>query len=125
MRGLTVLRGVVFDPHALFDVRSKIFHDHVGVFNQPHEDFVPGPLFQIERQRTFVAMEIEHVGAIPRTAHAFVRVDARRRFDLDDVGTKIAEDAATGRPGAHAREIKHAELCQRGRRLRSSHNSGP
>src|SRR5262249_35785226 len=111
--------------HAFFDVRSEIFHDYVGAFDQPHEDVVSCFFLQIEGQRAFVAMEIEHVGPIAGAAHAFVRVDAGGRFDFDDVRAKITEDAAAGRASAHASEIKHPKLCQCGRTLSNAHNTGP
>ena len=41
-------------------------------------------------------MKIEHIGAIACPAHALVRIDTGRGFDLDDVRAKIAEDAAAG-----------------------------
>jgi hypothetical protein len=46
---------------AVFDVRPKILNHHVCVPDQSHENVVAGLFLQIERQRTLVAVKIQHV----------------------------------------------------------------
>jgi hypothetical protein len=77
---------------------------------------MPGLFLQIERQRTLVAVKIQHVGTITGSAHAFVGVDAGRRFDLDHVCAEVAQDPATRWPGARASKIEDTQICQCGRR---------
>ncbi len=59
-------------------------------------------------------MQVEHVVAVPLPAHAFVRIDAGRRFDLDHVGAEVGQDAAAGRSGADAGQIEDAQMVERG-----------
>jgi hypothetical protein len=66
---------------AVFDVRPKILNHHVCVPDQSHENVVAGRFLQIERQRTLVAVKIQHVGTVTRAAHTFVGVDAGRRLE--------------------------------------------
>src|SRR5437762_492351 len=60
-----------------------------------------------------IAVQVLEVRAVARAAHR-VAFDARRRFDLDDVGAEIRELAHAGRPGANARKIEDAKARKRG-----------
>ncbi len=68
-------------------------------------------------------MEIEHVVAVARPAHAGVRIDARRRFDLDHVGAEIRQHAAAGRTRPDPGEVEHAQMFQGARAIRAAHVS--
>jgi hypothetical protein len=60
---------------------------------------------EVERHRALVAVQVLHVGAVARAAHALVRIDPGRRLDLDDVGAEVGELAHAGRSRAHARQV--------------------
>ncbi len=57
-------------------------------------------------------MQVLHVRAVARPAHALVRVDPRRRLDLDHVGAEVGELPHAGRAGAHARQVENPEARQ-------------
>ena len=97
----------------ILHVGPKILDHDIRRLRQAHERGAPLALFQVERHRPLVAVQVDHVVAVPRPADAFVRIDAGRRLDLDHVGAEIGQDAAAGRPGADARQIEHAQVGER------------
>jgi len=95
-------------------------HD-VGRLHQLAQDRPPRLLFEVERDRALVAVQVLEVGAVARSAHVFVRVHAGRRLDLDHVGAEVGELLDAGRAGAHACEIDDPEARERGGRGDSGH----
>lgn len=114
MRGLMVLRTLVVDPQPVLDVGPVVLDDDVGRLDHAAEDLDPLRRLEIERQRAFVAVQVQHVVAVARTADPLVRVDARGRLDLDDVGSEVGEHAAAGRAGTDARQVEHPQVREGG-----------
>src|SRR5256885_16621434 len=78
-----------------------------------HEDRHALLVLQVEGDRALVAVQVLEVRAVARPAHRFA-LDARRRFDLDDVSTEIPELAHAGGPGTNARRTEDAKARRRG-----------
>jgi hypothetical protein len=108
-------QGVVVDAQAVLHVGAVVLDHHVGVADELEEDLASLRRLQVEGHRPLVAVEVLEIRALARTAHALVRVDARRRFDLDHVGAEVGELLDAGRAGADAGEVEHAQAGERTR----------
>src|SRR5439155_19590496 len=104
---------IVIDTEAELHVGAVVLDDDVRGLHELHEDRHALLVFQVDGDRALVAVQVLEVRAVARTAHRFT-LDARWRFDLDDVGAEIRELAHAGRPGAHARKIEDAKARKRG-----------
>ncbi|CPK17390.1 Uncharacterised protein [Bordetella pertussis] len=103
----------IIHAQARFHVRAPVLHHHVGAGHQAPEHRHPFGLFQVERQRPLVAVQVLEIAA-PAVGgeHRLVGIDARRRFDPDHVRAEIGQHAHTGRAGPHARQVQDAEALQ-------------
>jgi hypothetical protein len=97
-------RGIV-DAEAKLHVGPVVLHHDIGRLHQPREDLPRLGQLEVERHGAFVAVQVLHVGTVARPAHAFVRIDAGGRFDLEDIGAEIGELLDAGGAGPNAREV--------------------
>jgi hypothetical protein len=96
---------LVVDAEAELHIRAIVLHQHVGGLHQPLEYRARGRELEIQGHRALVAVQVLHVGAVARAAHALVRIDPRRRFDLDHVGAEVGELAHAARARAYPRPV--------------------
>ena len=122
--GVDGLQAFVIDAEAVFDIGAEIFHHHVGLFRQPHENLQPAGGLQIKRDAPLVAVDVLEIGSIAGAAHALGGVDFLGRLDLDHVGPPIGQLAHRRRARAHAGEIKDGEAGKRSGALFHRGSSG-
>src|SRR5690606_37583601 len=103
----------------------KVLDHDIGRGDHALEDVETLRRLEIERHRPLVAVQVEHVVALARTAHALVAIDTGRRLDLDHVGTEIGENPAAVRTGAHAGQVENANVGQCGRSHGARHAAHP
>src|SRR5215471_1246354 len=115
------MQGLVVDAEPILHVGPEILHHHVGPRHQLQKNVASLRVFQIQRKRALVTVQVEHVVTVTRSAHAFIRIYARGRLDLDHVGAEICQNAAAGRTCAHAGEVQNPKMAQRSGC--STHNS--
>src|SRR5256885_4838026 len=104
---------LVIDAQAELHIGTIVLDDDVGGLRELHEDCHTLLRLQVEGDRALVAVQVLEIRAVARAAHR-IALDARRRFDLDHVGSEIRELPHAGRPGAHARKIEDAKARKRG-----------
>ena len=102
-------QGVVIDAKPVLHVRAVVFDHHVGLRDHALEGGKALRRLEVEGHAALVAMQVLEVRPVTRAALRFAFLQARRRLDLDDVGTPIGELADAGRPGTHAREVEDGE----------------
>ena len=108
MRGLA-LRSASYPMPSRSLTSGRKFSTTTSAFlARPQKDLATFVFLEIKCQRTLIAMQIEHVVAVARTAHALVRIDPRRSVDFENVGAKIRKDTAASRARARPRQVKHA-----------------
>jgi len=66
-------------------------------------------IFEIQRHRALVAVQVLEIRAMARAARLFACSILQQRIDLDDIGAPIRQLPHAGRPGSDAGEIKHGE----------------
>ena len=106
--------GFVRQPQSRHRGRPHVVDEDVGVLGQPEHGIAPGGLLQVEHDAALVAVvlleDAAHAGAARRAdpAHDV----AFGGFDLDHVGTHVAEDL--GGEGAHqiAGQVEHPDAVQ-------------
>src|SRR5438067_12993650 len=69
-------------------------------------------ILEIERDAALVAVQVDEVEPVARSAEPFVRT---RRLHANDVRAPVGKVAHARRPGAREREVEDAEACQRER----------
>ncbi len=104
---------LVVDAQPEFHVGAVVLDDDIGGLHELHEDRDAPLVLQVEGDRALVAVQVLEVRTVARAAHRLA-LDARRRFDLDDVRPEIGELAHAGGPCAHARKIEDAKARKRG-----------
>ena len=113
----------VVQPVAGHVADLEVFDQHVGVLSQHSHQCLAFAVRQVDRDRAFVAVRAEEVGrfgavgahciAQQRRAPSAGVVSYAWAFDLDDIGTQVAEHLGAPGPGEHARQIKHAHADER------------
>src|SRR5450631_3100552 len=107
------------------DVGTKILDHHVGLFHKPPKHFETLRVFQVERHRALVAVQILEIRPLARAARLFAGGILHQRIDLDHIGAPIRELPHAGRPGADAGEIEHGEAGKGLRGARERHSETP
>ena len=106
---------LISQAQSRLDVRAPVLDHHVGGGDQAAQHGQAFRLLQVQRQRTLVAVQVLEVAAVAVGGeHGFVGIDAGGRFDADDVGAEVRQDAHAGRAGAHARQVEDAKARQGG-----------
>ncbi len=107
----------IVDAEALHDARPVIFDDDIGGLGELQKGRPAGRVFQVERDASLVAVQVEEthaVGSLHLEAHRAARlVAAARRLDLDDVGAKIGQQHGAERAGHHLRHVEHFDAGER------------
>jgi hypothetical protein len=101
-------QGLIVEAKPALDVRAIVLDQHVGIGGHLFQDRDALRFLEIERDAAFVAVQVEEIGTVPRTAHG-VQLPTRGHLDLDDVGAPVGEVARGRRPGARARQVDHFE----------------
>ena len=99
-------------PSRIFDVGSVIFHHHVGACHQFVEYLQSRCFFQIEGERSFVAMQVLEIGAVPVAGEPPLAVKGGRDLDLYDVGAPICKLAHAGGTGTNPCQIQDGDIGQ-------------
>ena len=95
------------------DIGAPVFNQHVGVFDQAHQDLVGARLFEVQRHGPLVAVDVLKIPAFAVGGkHGLVGVHTRRRLDAHHIGAKVGEHAHTVGAGAHAREVQDTKTGQ-------------
>ena len=106
--------ALVVDAELGLDVGAEVLDHHVGLLRQPPEHLEALRVFQVERHRPLVAVQILEVRAVARAARLFAAGVLQQGIDLDDIGAPVRELPHAGRPGADAGQIEHGEAGQGG-----------
>ena len=101
-----LFQQLVIDAETFLHVGTEILHHHVGLLHQAIEHLARRLVFQIERDRALVAMQILEIRAAPRAAHGLGALFFRC-VDLDDIGAPVRQLPHGGGTGAHAGEIEN------------------
>ena len=90
---------------------AEILQEHIGAFEQPMHDLAVVRLCEVEHDAALAAVEQrEERGSHAAQAAGLV---AGRRFDLDDLGPKLRQDHAAGRPHHHVGHLDDLDPRQR------------
>ena len=100
---------LVVDAKAELHIRAKVLHHHIGSLDQRIENGATLFRLHVQGHGALVAMQVLHVMAMARPAHAV----GLGRLDLDDVRAEIGKLLDAGRAGTHPRQIKNAQLGKR------------
>ena len=88
----------------------EILDQHIGLFEQLHQDLTALGRIGIERQALLVAIEVaEEAGAEAAQLARAVAVD---RLDLDHLGPEVGQDHAAGRPQDRVGEFDDADALE-------------
>ncbi len=105
--GVASLQRFVVDPQAGRSALRHVVMDHVGYLGQPHHHFETFGVLDVDGDVLLAALASEERHA--RHAHAVTA----HRFDLDDLGTQVAEDHGAVRTGQVLAEVQHDDAAQR------------
>ena len=104
----------IAQAQALDRLDAHVVHQHVDTGDQPEHGVAAGRALQVDRDRALVAVDREvdrtHA-AVPRHAVGTYQV-ALQAFDLDHVGTVVAEDLGGQRAQHHRGEVQYANPGQ-------------
>ena len=102
-------------PQLVENAGAKILDHDVGFARQMPDDGNTLRMFQIDRDRLFVAgLQIPPEGSsFIQLAPLTQRITAIRRFDLDHLGTELRHDARSEGAGNESAELKDFEASQR------------
>ena len=117
---IDLAHALIVDAEFCLHVGAEIFDDDVGLFHQPPEDLEAFRLFQVERHRALVAVQVLEVRTMARAAELLPAV-LQNRVDLDDVGAPIRQLPHAGRAGPDAGEVEHGEAGEGLRGTREGH----
>src|SRR6266536_3563791 len=92
----------------MLDIRPVVLDDNVGGLHQPEEHISTLLLLEVERERTFVAMQVSQV----EIGQALAKAPIGPR-DLNDVCAQVSEDPDARGPGARSAEIDHRQVAER------------
>ena len=100
---------------------AKIFHEHVGAFEQPVHGLAVFGIGEIEHDAALAPVEQRK----ERGSHAAERAGlvAHRWLDLDDLGAQLREDHAAGRAHHHMGHLDDPHAVKR--QSRSGHRMSP
>ena len=76
---IDLAHALIVDAEFCLHVGAEIFDDDVGLFHQPPEDLEAFRLFQVERHRALVAVQVLEVRALARAAQLFRRRPPKSR----------------------------------------------
>ena len=102
------------EAEAIHHAGAEVLHHHIGFGDKALHQRDRLRILQIEREAAFAGIELPEVGAVAGAqggAHA--HVVAFGRFDLDDIGAEVGEQARAVRAGQHDREVEDADAIQR------------
>jgi len=104
------LERCVIQPQAVLHIGAPVFHHHIRFGNHPLED-VHCPLFlEVERHRTFVAVDVLKIAPLSVGGkHRFVRVHPFGWLDAHHVSTKIGQDAHAIGAGTDTGQVNDLE----------------
>jgi hypothetical protein len=109
------LQGLGAQAPAFHGPGAEVFDQHIGVQHQLAHDVLCGRVFEVQRQRAFVARL--HLppdrGAVFEQAPLAQRIASDGRFDLDHVRTKIAQGFGGKRTGDQLAKLHHFQTRQR------------
>ncbi len=97
---------VIVDAKALFDIRSKVFDDHIGLGDQAMKYGEAARVLEVKRHRALIAMQVLEISAMAWAARLLRTGVIAQGIDLDDVGAPIRELADSRGAGSHPGQIK-------------------
>ena len=112
---IDLAHGVGSEPPFLHGAGPEVLDDHVGLLDQATRDVATLFLAQIHTDTFLVARQRAppQRGAVAQGAPLAQRVASRGRFELDDLGTEVAEHAAGKRAGDELAEFDDTDAVQR------------
>src|SRR3546814_12550849 len=105
--------GYVVDPQPGLLVRPVALDCDIDRLHQIEGVLLAWVARLVERDRTFVPMQVLEVEAVTRPAEPFARLALGRLLDLDHVRPPVGELTDAGRSGAAARQIENLETGKR------------
>jgi hypothetical protein len=106
--GVVDFEAVVINPQSKFDIGSKVFHHNVSAFDQTLEHGNTFRLFQIQRDRAFVAMRVLVVRPLLPTQR-IVPAHVIRHLHLHHIGTPIGQLPTSRGPRPYLGQVNHAK----------------
>ena len=102
---------LIAQTEAFHGARPHVRDEHIGPGNQAARHLQAIGMFEIEHDTFFVAVEVHEIRTHAGMAHRAqaARAIAARRFDLDDLGAHVAQNARGIRPHHHGGEINHLD----------------
>ena len=91
---IDLTQALIVDAEFCLHIGTEILDHHVGLFHEPLEHFEAPRVFQVERHRPLVAVQILEVEALARPAQLLAAGVLQQRVDLDDVGARVPQAAA-------------------------------
>ena len=117
--------ALVVDAELVLHVGPEVLDHHVGLFREALKHLEALGVFQIERHRPLVAVQVLEIRTMARAARLLAAGVLHQGVDLDDIGAPVRELPHAGRPGADAGEIEHGEAGQGLRGAREGHSRSP
>ena len=100
-------------PKPLRRAGAKIFHEHIGVFEQLKANFFALRRFEIEHQAFFVAIEMGEIETKQRIGRKVaIRIALRRRLDLDHPRAEIGQQRRRVRAGDESRAFDDRDIVE-------------
>ncbi|CPP13640.1 Uncharacterised protein [Bordetella pertussis] len=111
--GIALARLFVAQAQAGHDAGPVAFYQHVGLVDQRQRLAPLRVVLQVERDARLAAVEVaeQHAGAALAVSQAAQPV-AGRRFDLDDLGAHLAQQAGAVRAGDALAEVQYGDARQ-------------
>ena len=101
------------EAEPIHDAGPIVLDEHVGVFDQVEEYGRPCCAAEVDAQVAFACVLLDEVARQAVAARGGKPSEVTGwRFDLDDVGTEVAQHARAVRTGQHACQVEHPDAGQ-------------
>jgi len=110
-----LLERLVIQAETLLDIRTPVLGDDIRRLDHALEYLDALWRLEVESHRALVAVQVLKVAAHPiGCERRLVGIDARGRFDTNDVGAEVCQHAHAGWTRTHAGQVEDPEILERG-----------
>jgi hypothetical protein len=106
---IDLAQALVIDAEPRLYIGAKVLDHDIGFLSHTPEDIPALGIFQIERHRALVAVQILEVGTVARAARLLSGGVLRQRIDLDDIRSPVRQLPHAGRSGPDAGQVENGK----------------